>query len=335
MNFTMNFTNMDLSNLCVLVTGGSGYIGSHIVQYLLTNGAKLVRILDINNTDIQHNNLDIFIGDITNKDICNRAMKDINVVCHQAAQVSVPKSFEDIALTTDVNIVGTINLLEAAKNNGIKRFIFASSCAIYGDNSNLPLSEKKENIKNILSPYALTKYTAEYYIKMYTNLYGIEGISLRYFNVYGGNQKASGSYASVIPKFIETITNNKAIYINGDGTFSRDFVHINDVVKANIICMTIGNNYKNYNNIFGNSFNIGSGKQVCIIDLFNKIKYMTNSNINPIFRDIRNGDIPHSVCDYTLAEKYLGFRSAVDFDDGLKQAIEIYTQRNKETKKNN
>ena len=310
-------------NKNILITGGAGFIGSHICQYLLNNNVKFIRVLDNLSTGNKNNiqpfldkfdNLEFMWGDISNIDTCRKACKDIDIICHQAALGSVPRSVSDPLSSHNSNINGTFNLLLAAKENGIKRFVYASSSSVYGESKELPKVE--DIIGNVLSPYALNKKVAELYADIFTKCYDMECIGLRYFNVFGPRQDPNGAYAAVIPKFIKLVKEGKSPTINGDGNFSRDFTYVDNVVVANILAMTTVNK-----ECFGEVFNIGAGGRVTILELFNIIKKSMKSDIKPIFGNKRIGDIPHSNADISKAIKMLEYRVNVSFDEGIEKLL--------------
>jgi len=316
---------MSISGKRFLVTGGAGFIGSHIVEYLLQNNAKLVRVIDNLSTGYyenirkfkQYHNFEFKYGDITNYKICDDVMENIDVVCHQAAIGSVPKSIKDPLTSHHSNVDGFLNVLHAAKENNIKRFVYASSSSVYGDDINLPKNE--QSIGQQLSPYAITKYIDELYANIYTRLYNMECIGLRYFNVFGPKQDPHGPYAAVIPKFIISIINNKNPIINGDGTFSRDFTYVKNIVDANIkSCLT------NNKECYGKIFNIGTNNQITILELVNLINHILQKNIDPVFGNMREGDIQHSHADITKAKTMLNYTPLVRFEDGLIETIKYF-----------
>jgi UDP-N-acetylglucosamine 4-epimerase len=316
-----------LSDYSILITGGIGFIGLHIVESMLEHGVKFIRILDnlstgsVNNL-INHNKIELVNGDISNYDVCFKCMDGIDLICHQAALASVPNSMDNPMLNNQINVTGTLNLLHAAKTCGIKRFVFASSSSVYGEIFNLPFDENDVMSDKIVSPYGLSKLINEQYAKLYTNIFGMECIGLRYFNVYGPGQNPSGNYACVIPKFITLLNNNEQPIIYGDGSSSRDYVYVKDIANANIRALTIKSTDKS---IFGNSYNIGSGKQISILELFNIIKNLMNKDdCIPKFEKPRNGDAPHTCATTTRSNEILGFITTVDIKDGLKNTINAY-----------
>jgi UDP-N-acetylglucosamine 4-epimerase len=311
-----------------LLTGGAGFIGSHIADYLVNNNAKHVTVIDNLMTgsmgNINHlmnkNNFTFYLGDITIQSDCDNVTNNIDIICHQAAIGSVPKSINDPITSHNSNVNGFLNILDMARKKGIKRIVYASSSSVYGDDTNLP---KLENIiGNPLSPYAITKYIDELYANIYTKLYGMECIGLRYFNVFGPRQNPNGPYAAVIPKFIEKILNNEPPIINGDGTYSRDFTFVKNIVNANINAMLIENN-----DCYGNVFNIGTGTKTSIIELFNLINKHCNTKLYPIFGTVRIGDPPHSLANINKATSLLKYNPEISFEDGLQITIEFYKNK--------
>jgi UDP-N-acetylglucosamine 4-epimerase len=315
-----------MENKSVLVTGGAGFIGSHIIEHLLKNNAKFVCVLDNlstgNKNNIQHlldkySNIEFMYGDISNLDVCRKAMKNIDVICHQAALGSVPRSVNDPLMSHISNVNGFLNILIAAKENGIKRIVYASSSSVYGDDINLPKIEEKTG--NILSPYAATKAIDEIYASVFTKCYNMECIGLRYFNIFGPRQNPNGEYAAVIPKFINLIKKNESPIINGDGSFSRDFTYVDNAVKANCLALITENK-----ECFGNVFNIGTGGQTSVLNLFITIKNILKSNVEPIFSSNRKGDVPHSNADISKAKSMLGYKPVVSFNDGIMRTVNFF-----------
>lgn len=310
----------------ILVTGGSGFIGSNIVEYLLINGICKVRILDNLSTGKKSNidfllekfsNLEFMYGDISNLEDCRKAVQEIDIICHQAALGSVPRSVNDPLSSHISNVNGFLNILIAAKEVGIKRVVYASSSSVYGDDTRLPKIE--ENIGNVLSPYAATKIIDEIYSGVFTKCYGMECIGLRYFNIFGPRQDPNGVYAAVIPKFINLIKNDIKPIINGDGNFSRDFTYVDNAVYANVLAMFTTNS-----EAYGTSFNIGCGSQYSLNFLVELINKNLNKNIIPIYGPLREGDIPHSNASIDNAKKILGYNVLVDFEKGLNKLVKIY-----------
>ena len=313
-----------MENKSILITGGAGFIGSHIVEYLSKKEFKLIRILDNLSTGkmdnikqlIINNDVEFMYGDISNLEVCRKAVKDIDMICHQAAIGSVPRSVYDPLTSHITNVNGFLNILIAAKENNIKRIVYASSSSVYGDDNNLPKEESR--VGNVLSPYAATKKIDEIYADVFTKCYNMEIIGLRYFNIFGPRQDPNGMYAAVIPKFIDMIKNKNSPTINGDGNNSRDFTFVDNAVLANYLALTTTNK-----DAFGKAFNIGTGGNVSIIELFNTIKKILDSNIEPIFGDNRKGDINHSHANINLAKEILNYEPLVSFDEGIKKLLVI------------
>jgi UDP-N-acetylglucosamine 4-epimerase len=312
-----------MNNKSILVTGGAGFIGSNIVEYLLSNGVRHVRILDNLSTGKKTNidfllekysNLEFMYGDISNLETCRNAVKEIDIICHQAALGSVPRSVNDPLLSHISNVNGFLNILIAGKEVGIKRIVYASSSSVYGDNQTLPKVEN--NTGNVLSPYAATKAIDEIYGQVFTKCYQMECIGLRYFNIFGPRQDPNGVYAAVIPKFIQLIKNDTQPKINGDGTYSRDFTYVSNAVFANILGMFTTNT-----DTFGQAFNIGCGGQYSLNELVMAINGALQKNIKPIYGPLRPGDIPHSNADISKAENMLGYKVLVNFEEGIKKLI--------------
>lgn len=308
-----------------LVTGGAGFIGSNLCEAILDMGYK-VRCLDNLSTGRQEN-IDIFIknqnyefmkGDIRDIETCLDACEGVDYVLNEAAWGSVPRSIEMPLYYEEVNIKGTLNMMEAARQKGVKKFVYASSSSVYGDHPMLPKREGQEG--NLLSPYALTKHVDEEYGKLYFKLYGLETYGLRYFNVFGRRQDSDGAYAAVIPKFIKQLLNNERPTINGDGRQSRDFTYIENVIEANLkACQA-------KREAAGQSYNIAYGGREYLIDIYNLLKTLLGKEIEPIFGPDRQGDIKHSNADISKAQELLGYSPEYSFADGIKLAIDWYVK---------
>ena len=297
----------------ILVTGGAGFIGSNIVEKLhLEHEIRVIDNLSTGNKENISNfdNIEFIYGDISNLETCRKVVKGIDLICHQAALGSVPRSVKDPLSSHQSNVNGFLNILISAKEEGIKRVVYASSSSVYGDHEDLPKCEDK--VGNVLSPYAATKKIDEIYANVFTKCYGMECIGLRYFNVFGPRQDPNGAYAAVIPKFIKLIREGTSPMINGDGSFSRDFTYVENVVQANLLALTTENK-----KCFGEVFNIGAGGQTTILDLANIIKKELKSNVEILFGDKREGDIPHSNACIDKATSMLGYNPKVLFEDGI------------------
>lgn len=306
-----------------LVTGGAGFIGSNLCEAILKMGCR-VRCLDNLSTGKAENVMlfdgnsryEFIKGDIRDNDTCAAACAGVDYVLHQAAWGSVPRSIEMPLLYEDINIRGTLNMLEAARNAGVKCFVYASSSSVYGDSAVLPKKEGAEG--RLLSPYALTKRADEEYASLYTRLYGLKTVGLRYFNVFGRRQDPHGAYAAVIPRFIKQLLNDEAPTINGDGLQSRDFTYIENVVQANLkACLSPAE-------AGGEAFNIAYGGREYLIDVYNSIARALKVDIKPIYAPDRAGDIKHSNADISKAKRLLGYEPEYSFDRGLQEAIEWY-----------
>jgi len=303
-----------------LVTGGAGFIGSHIVDALVKGGKK-VRVIDNlstgNAANLAHliNDIEFIEGDIRDANLLDKAMKGIDFCFHEAALPSVARSVEDPITVNQVNIDGTLNLLFAAKKNKVKRFIYASSSSAYGDSPSLP---KKEDMKpHPLSPYAVSKLTGEYYCGVFYSVYGLETLCLRYFNVFGPRQDPNSQYAAVIPKFITCFFRNTSPQIYGDGTQSRDFTYIDNVVYANMLAIEA-------KSTSGQVLNIACGRRTSLNDLVELLKNLLSSKVSPDYAEPRAGDIKHSLADISKARYILGYSPKTSFEQGIKKTIEWY-----------
>ena len=306
-----------------LVTGSAGFIGSNLVEAILNLGYK-VRGLDNFSTGKKENveafldnpNYEFIEGDIRDLDTCMKACEGINYVLNQAAWGSVPRSIEMPLFYEEVNIKGTLNMMEAARQSGVKKFVYASSSSVYGDEPNLPKKEGREG--NVLSPYALTKKVDEEYGKLYTKLYGLNTYGLRYFNVFGRRQDPDGAYAAVIPKLIKQLLNDEQPTINGDGKQSRDFTYIENVIEANLKACNASHEAA------GQAYNIAYGGREFLIDIYNHLLNALGKDIQPIFGPDRKGDIKHSNADISKAKELLGYSPEWDFGKGITEAIDWY-----------
>jgi len=307
-----------------LVTGGAGFIGSNLCEAIINMGYH-VRCLDNFSTGKRENLLgfedsllfELHEGDIRDTDTCLEACEGMDYVLHQAAWGSVPRSIEMPLFYEEVNIKGTLNMLEAARQNKVKKFVYASSSSVYGDEPNLPKVEGREG--KLLSPYALTKHVNEEYARLYTSLYGLPTIGLRYFNVFGRRQDANGAYAAVIPKFVSLLLQDKAPTINGDGTQSRDFTYIENVIQANLMAATAPQEAD------GQAYNIAYGGCVELLNVYKLIAAALDKEyIQPSFCPDRKGDIKHSNADISKAMVLLGYNPEWSFEEGLTEAIGWY-----------
>ena len=310
-------------NSIFLVTGGAGFIGSNLCEAILNLGYK-VRCLDDLSTGKQANvelfidnpNYEFIKGDIKELDTCMKACEGVDYVLNQAAWGSVPRSIEMPLFYCMNNIMGTLNMMEAARQQGVKKFVYASSSSVYGDEPVLPKKEGREG--NLLSPYAVSKRTDEEWAKQYTRHYGLDTYGLRYFNVFGRRQDPNGAYAAVIPKFIKQLINGERPTINGDGRQSRDFTYIENVIEANLkACLAPSS-------AAGETFNIAYGGREYLIDIYKGLVDALGVNIKPIFGPDRVGDIKHSNADISKARELLGYDPEWSFESGIKAAIEWY-----------
>ncbi|WP_400192647.1 SDR family oxidoreductase [Hymenobacter sp. B81] len=316
------FHEQPLDNLTFLVTGGAGFIGSNIVEYLLKYGVKKVRTFDNYSNGFRknlrlfegHPALEIIDGDIRDPQACRAACEGVDVVLHQAALGSVPRSINDPITSNDVNVGGFVNMLVAAKDAGVKRFVYAASSSTYGDSPHLPKIE--DRIGKPLSPYAVTKYANELYADVFGKTYGMEIIGLRYFNIFGPRQDPNGAYAAVIPLFIDAVLQGKPPRINGDGGQTRDFTFVENCVQANIRAGLV-QNPEAVNQVY----NIAVADRTSLNDLFNILKEEAGVDITPEYGPNRAGDIRDSLADISKAERLLGYQPQVRIREGLQKTL--------------
>jgi len=321
------FHTKDISQNTFLVTGGAGFIGSHITEYLLKNGAGKVRVLDNFLTGLRENidlftgysNFEFIEGDIRDFETCKKACEGVDYVSHQAALGSVPRSVKDPVTSNEVNVSGFLNMITAAKDAGVKSFVYASSSSVYGDEPNLPKTE--DRVGNPLSPYAVTKKTNELYADVFAKLYGMKVVGLRYFNVFGPRQDPNGPYAAVIPLFVSGILSRTPVYINGDGEQTRDFTYVDNAVQANIRGMLTDNT-----DAFGQAYNVAVGENFSVNFLYESIREMLGKDHQPTYREERAGDIRNSLADISKASKLLGYQPTKRFLDGLQQTVAFFKE---------
>jgi UDP-N-acetylglucosamine 4-epimerase len=319
-----------IKNKKVLITGGAGFIGSNIAERLLKQN-NVVICLDNFSTGKKENiahllnedNFTLIEGDIRDLETCNKAVSGIDIILHQAALGSVPRSINDPITTNEVNITGFLNMLVAAKDNDIKRFVYAASSSTYGDSKELPKVE--ENIGNPLSPYAVTKYVNELYANVFSSLYGLEVIGLRYFNVFGRKQNKDGAYAAAIPKFIASFINLESPTIHGDGTQTRDFTYIDNVIQANELAATTTNA-----DALNQVYNVACNEETVLNDLIDQIKNLLGKfnpeilNVTTTHIEERLGDVRYSLASIEKGKRYLGYKPTHTFSQGLEEAIDWY-----------
>ncbi len=322
------FHEGSLSDKNFLVTGGAGFIGGHLAEYLLKNGATKVRVLD-NMVNGFESNLNVlkqypafeFVhGDIRDFETCNKACEGIDYISHQAALGSVPRSIKEPVYFNEVNVGGFVNILKAAVDNNIKQLVYASSSSVYGDEPTLPKQEDK--IGNCLSPYAATKKTNELYAQIFADVYGLKIMGFRYFNIFGPRQDPDGAYAAVIPLFVKGIMKQTPVYINGDGEQTRDFTFVDNAVQINVKGMLTQNT-----EALKRVYNVAVGENFSVNYLYHICKESLGSEWEVTYREPRAGDIRNSLADISLAEKLIGYKPTKKFEDGLKETIEFFKQK--------
>jgi len=299
-----------------LVTGGAGFIGSSLTRAIVERGDE-VRVLDTFLTGREENladlpDVEVVNADIRDADALRVAMKGVERVLHQAAVPSVARSLKDPITSNEANIGGTLNVLIAARDAGVQRVVFASSSSVYGDTPTLPKVETM--LPGPLSPYAVTKLTGEHYLKVFHHLYGLETVALRYFNVFGPRQDPTSDYAAVIPLFISLMARGKAPHIHGDGTQSRDFTYIDNVVQANLRAASAPG-------VGGEVFNVACGQRYTLLDLVNSLNTILGTSIQPTFGPPRAGDVKHSLADIEKARRLLGYEPSTTFEEGLERTV--------------
>jgi len=321
-----------------LITGVVGFIGSNLAEALLKLDQKVVGLdnfstgyqknLDMVDTSVtsqQWKNFSFTKGDIKDYDTCDTITKDVDIILHQAALGSVPRSIDDPVTSNLSNVTGFLNMLTAAKNNGVTRFVYASSSSVYGDSKELPKVEERTG--KLLSPYAVTKYTNELYAGVFHKCYGFQSIGLRYFNVFGKRQDPDGAYAAVIPKWLGALINGEKVYINGDGETSRDFTYIANVIQSNILAGTTTNE-----KAFGEVFNAGIGGRLTLNALYKAISEGLEKNLvgfefkEPIYRDFRAGDIRHSNANIDKLKEMMAYIPTHDITQGLEESVKWYIE---------
>ncbi|MHA7831051.1 MAG: SDR family oxidoreductase [Flagellimonas sp.] len=314
----------------VLVTGGAGFIGSNLCDWLVGNGNQVTCLDNLatgKKSNIEHllhsENFTFIEGDIRDLEACHNAVNKVDFVLHQAALGSVPRSLNDPITSNEVNVNGFLNMLVASRDAGVKRFVYAASSSTYGDSKKLPKVE--DEIGKPLSPYAITKYVNELYAEIFSKAYNLETIGLRYFNVFGRRQDPNGAYAAVIPKFVMQLINHESPVINGDGTYSRDFTYIDNVVQMNILAIK-SNNKKAVNKVY----NVAFGERTTLNELVSSLKkYLSTydskiADIEINYGPVRPGDVPHSLASVERAKSLLDYQPEYGIDEGLKNAIAWY-----------
>ncbi|MBL7199912.1 MAG: SDR family oxidoreductase [Anaerolineae bacterium] len=306
-----------------LVTGGAGFIGSNIVA-VLVGGGEHVRVLDNYSTGQQENlapvleRIELVEGDLRDLETCRRAVEGVEYVLHQGAVPSVQRSVDDPLASNEANVDGTLNLLVAARDAGVRRVVYASSSSVYGDSPALPKREDMPTAPK--SPYATSKLAAEHYCRAFTEVYGLETVSLRYFNVFGPRQDPASEYSAVIPLFIGAMLAGRRPTVYGDGLQSRDFTYVDNNVQANLLAATAPG-------VAGQTFNIACGERYSLLDLIAALNRILGTGIEPLFGPPRPGDVKHSLADITRAQEELGYAVTVSFEEGLERTVAWYRDR--------
>ena len=305
-----------------LVTGGAGFIGSNIVRELVARGEG-VRVLDNFSTGRRENlaevlnDIELIEGDVRDPSACRRAVAGVEYILHQGAIPSVQRSVDDPSISNDANVSGTLNLLIAARDAGVRRVVYASSSSVYGDSPTLPKHE--DMTPRPRSPYAVSKLAAEYYCQVFTEVYGLETVSLRYFNVFGPRQDPTSQYSAVIPLFVQAMLAGEPPVVYGDGLQSRDFTYVSNNVEANLLAATVPG-------VAGRVFNIACGKRYTLLDLIAMLNDILGTRIDPVFAPPRHGDVKHSLADIRLAQEQMSYTVDVDFETGLERTVTWYRE---------
>ncbi len=309
----------------MLVTGGAGFIGSHIVERLIGLGNS-VRVLDDFSTGRRENtapfesDIDLMVGDVRDIDIVRRAVDGVDVVFHEAALASVPRSVDDPITSNEVNVGGTLNVLVAARDAGVRRLVYASSSSVYGDSPELPKAEHMAPAPE--SPYAVGKLAGEHYCTVFSSLYGLECVSLRYFNVFGPRQDPDSQYAAVVPIFTSALMAGRRCLIHGDGEQSRDFTYVENVVEANLLAAEA-------ENVGGTVMNVACGDTITVNALHERLRSLTGSDLQPEHGPERPGDVKHSFADVTRAMRAIRFEPKISFDEGLERTVSWFREKPK------